>query len=1647
MRSTPLSSTRSPIAATEKLRNDYTRYLNTIYAFDAPALREEFARALREPDFLVKGPILEASAPFQTGRSIAGLVQDGVLCRGFDALCSTALPADRPLYLHQDRAVEKLARGGRNVVVATGTGSGKTEAFLIPILDHLLRQEAAGVLGPGVRALLLYPMNALANDQLRRLRALLGRYPAITFGRYTGETREKQREAEAQFREEFPEEPLIPNELLSREALRGTPPHLLITNYAMLEYLLLRPADSPFFDGPAARFWRFIVLDEAHVYDGAAGIEVAMLLRRLKDRVAASEPGRLQCVATSATLGQGRQDAPQVAEFARQLFGEPFAWEEDDPSQQDVVLGARQDLGALREPWGAGSAVLYNALVGCIGQEPSDARALAEEARAHGVPEREVAEALARAERAPHDERAHVFLYALLEGDARLHALREALGQPQELTRLAEDGTVGLAEPQAIVDLVRLAAAARARDEDLPLLPARYHVFARALEGAFICLNEDHPAHREEGKPRLFLHRHRECPHCGAPSFEVASCVRCGATYIIGSRVPSTEGLVGIVLSHPQMGDEAALSGVACYLLDREAPPADEDEAASFGEEIDDPTVGLKAWTVCLRCGAIAPREEPRLCGCPPGTAHATLHEVEEAPNERRRRQRCVCCGARNPNGTVFRMLTGRDAPVSVLATSLYQTLPPAPDAEEGTSGQGRKLLSFADSRQDAAFFAPYLEHTYGRILERRMLMGALDADGNARSGCLRLDDLAPRLLSRAEEAGLFGPRASYDERHRTVRTWLMRELVSTAYRIGPEGLGLLHFRPVRPPRYAPPAVLLEPPWNLSPEEAWTVLQVLLDTLRRQGAVTFPEGVEPRDDAFKPRNVAVYVGEVANPNERVLGWMPKRGSNGRLSYLVRLLVAAGLAEPAARDEAERALQALWPYLVAPRSPWRAYVEPANLRRAGTCYRLRHELWEWVPVETTGLPVYRCDGCGNVIYSSLRGICPTYNCRGTLRLLGDAEAEWRDNHYRHLYRALAPVGLAAEEHTAQWRPDKAGKVQDRFVRGEVNVLSCSTTFELGVDVGTLQAVLMRNVPPSAANYVQRAGRAGRRTDSVALVLTFAQRRSHDLSHYRDPSRLVGGRVPPPRVHLENERIVRRHAHSVLLAAFFRWALEAHGRRLGTVGAFFERPEGQPSGTDLLREYAAGRPAEVLAAMRRIVPEALQGPLEMATWGWLRRPPEAEDKGLLDHADLVEAEVQDDLAFYAEQKAQEFARNHFSLAEYYHKVAATIRGRDLLGFLASRNVLPKYGFPTDVVALRTDHVNQSGALDLDLQRDLRMAVAEYAPGSSVVAAKHVWQSRGLHVLPGKSWQSVSFAVCPDCQRFHRWTAEEIRFCQACGASLRGGRGPKRRGTFLKPEFGFVAGRDVQPTGEERPERLYASQVYFAEYAEGPASDAYDRVEPLSRDGREVRYHYSRYGRLIVVNTGRGNGFRVCTRCGWAEPAGWAPSRRNDSHEHPRTGRPCGGRIEPYHLGHDFLTDVLELRFSAPLGVPAGAEDLWESVLAALLEGASWALDIPRDDLGGTLYPYWREAPPGLVLYDNVPGGAGYVRHVADHLETVVRAAHRVAADCTCGEETSCYECLRSYYNQRVHDRLQRSLATKLLGLFLTDEHGSEGPASGE
>lgn len=216
-----------PIRTAAGLEEAYRTYLASTLRFGHPELQKQFKEQMLDKGFLSKGPLLEATPPYLLGAAVQDLVAEGVLSSGLLRL-GPELPSARPLYTHQEAAI-RGASAGRNQVIVTGTGSGKTECFLIPVLDHLFRQLEAGQLSSGVRALVLYPMNALANDQLKRMRDLLADVPEITFGRYTGETEETRAKARAQWSKQHPGSQPLPNEILSREEIRQSPPHILLT--------------------------------------------------------------------------------------------------------------------------------------------------------------------------------------------------------------------------------------------------------------------------------------------------------------------------------------------------------------------------------------------------------------------------------------------------------------------------------------------------------------------------------------------------------------------------------------------------------------------------------------------------------------------------------------------------------------------------------------------------------------------------------------------------------------------------------------------------------------------------------------------------------------------------------------------------------------------------------------------------------------------------------------------------------------------------------------------------------------------------------------------------------------------------------------------------------------------------------------------------------------------------------------------------------------------------------------------------------------------------------------------------------------------------------------------------------------------------
>ncbi|MCY4371814.1 MAG: DEAD/DEAH box helicase [bacterium] len=1591
----------NPLAASKQIGDSYKRYLRSRHAPRDPQLRDEFYHALDAGFPLVRGPLLQAAAPYETVGTLEGLIDDGFLSEGLRDLPASAFPLGRPLYHHQAEAIRKLVEG-RNLIVATGTGSGKTECFLFPILSHLLNERTAGTLAtPGVRALLLYPMNALANDQMKRVRDIIDAFPDITFGRFIGATPNSYRDALGVYQHRFGSDPL-PNELISREQIRDRPPHILLTNYAMLEYLLLRPADTKLFDGPTGRHWRFVVLDEVHVYNGARGAEIAMLLRRVRDRVNMSEPGRIQFVGTSATLGS-EEEYPDLAQYGCDLFDETVEYEAHVPARQDIVAPVRRPLVQTTAIWEADATTL-DAMSRLLTSGDTVPESLVAELAAMGAP-------TSGSSRCP-------FTYFGQVLATERHVVN--------LQYLLERGSVGLSEAAEVVfgersvaaltDLVEACSRAKAPHTDSPVIPVRYHFLVRALEGAFICKSPCHPP----GRPRLRLQRHRKCPDCATKSidsrvFESGVCTKCGATYLVGSR-NEADGHVFVRSAQPFD------TNLTYLLLDKQVTLDDEDEEAIVGDDLIAAKIDNRV--LCTMCGSLTEGSEPS-CDCDAGAQ--TQVTVAHPSKRGEPLRRCLACSGRTNGPIVLRFLTGQDAPVSVIATALYQSLPPSSNPETATKiGEGRKLLSFSDSRQDAAFFAPYLDRTYSRAVERRLIWAALKRLSDSRP---RFEDLVIPIRKAAEQALVLDEDAGAMQNSNRVRTWLMREVLAVDRRQSLDGVGLAEITFALPKGLTPVPALLE--LGFTPDETLDLARVLLETLRIQAAVHLPDGVDITDPTFAPRNVVTRVRlEQSAPN--ILAWLPGRGLNRRLDYLSKVLTRRDISK-----DAPELLKQMWQrWIAASRSPWGKVLTSVNDRRHGVLFALDPE-WVTMRLATREAPAFRCTSCRQIWWRSVSGVCPTYTCEGTLKPI-TARTRQRDEHYLHLYTTLDPVGLRVEEHTGQLHADYAGRLQQEFLDGDINALSCSTTFELGVDVGEVQAVLMRNVPPSPANYVQRAGRAGRRSGSSALAVTFAQRRSHDIHYFDNPRALVDGHVATPIVSLTNPQIVRRHIHAAAFAAFEREHVDSGGDWHRTVASFFtDRAAEGSAPVDRFIEWLRSHPTELGAAVRRITPPELAAELGVGHWLWveaLAEESESEHYGWLKRAqnevgfDLDELnddldEVSERIAEYRRKGSNQRASNLAGYQRALFGVKRTLEERQLIQFLAQRVVLPKYGFPVDVVSLDIWKQGDPGASRLNLSRDLRIGITDYAPGSRIVADKKLWEPVGFRIPAGKALLDYVWAICGNCGAFRARRGTDPAGCDVCSSRI-----TEQSRPFVIPMFGFIGTLSEQKPGEARPPKAGYSAFHFNDYAN--TTPDYQHL-PIGEKTISIRS--SRQGQITVLNKGpRGRGFQICKTCGHAEPAPTSRTRTAKKRvPHTRPGRKskCGTMLSSRHLGHQYLTDVVEIGLPVPM-----TDREARSTLYALL-AATHPIGIIRNDVNGTLRSAGPNQTPSIVIFDTVPGGAGHTRRIIDRFPDLLKAASDVVAKCECGADSSCYGCLRSYDNAAYHDALVRGDALTVINQVLT------------
>ena len=1589
-------------------------------------------------------------------------------------------PKDRHPYKHQVDAWKALKQEpARSVIVSTGTASGKTECFLMPILDDLVREFDREQKKPlvGVRALFLYPLNALINSQQERLSAwTAGLEDGVRFCLYNGATPDQVKQHEQQFQ---------PEQVLSRKLLRSSPPPILVTNSTMLEYMLVRKVDAPIIQHSQGKL-RWIVLDEAHTYLGSNAAEISLLLRRVMLAFGA-DPKTVRFVATSATIGSGKESEAALQEFLADLAG-------IDVNHVTVVSGRRMTPD-----------LKFN------GKDLP-------------VPTIEELDQLQDYES----------LRTRLERVPQIRKLRKTLSAtPLMLDEIVAqlDVTIDLKSCVQLLDACSETPPDKTKYSQ-PLLPLRGNFFLRTQPGIWACCNADCDGKTGQLKGDswpfgavYFTHR-QKCGHCKALVFEVVTCSDCGEVYL-GAQEDVRNCLHSHAWDHRDVNDELQFE-----------IEEDDGEVAAEGEE----TINAAIDPSLLEKRLICSRPANELCDAPV-TYDLRTGECNSQGSPLvfggsvDLHLRCVSCGAKSSTSwEQFRpMRMGAQFYLGVAVPTLLTQTPPMKNGKELRPFDGRQMITFTDSRQGTARFAVRTqleaERNFVRSFVYHKLWSNTEAVDPSKLEVLR-EQVAelkkmPMLKATYEqearrleelERGASIPSASIKWREMIeelskqppLQFWLpeatrlrYRNAIAVSAQIAEMFILREFFR--RPKRQNSLETLglasLDFPqlrsadspkdWQVRKQtpSAWhDFLKLCVDFAVRGNAC-----VSVRTDRecdflrwigirIRPRHLVPSDQEIVT--RRCVQWPTLRGRRGRSHRLITMLqVALGLnlRDPDHVNLMESLL----------REAWRQIISAGIMNADTTGYQLKLELAEIRLVSTA----FKCPITQRLLDTTLCGVSPYHDARTWLSL-GPAKAvemprlpfpfrrsrtgetvtfqqisNWlesddsvrssrADGVWTEFSDRIAEQAQFFEtaEHSGQMSKSRLIELEKRFRAGKTNLLSCSTTMEMGIDIGGLTAIAMNNAPPGPANWLQRAGRAGRRDIARASTLTLCQSQPHGQAVFANPQWPFTTPIHVPKVSLNSIRIVQRHVQAFLLSQFL--ASQSDNATTLHNKWFFVPEDGAKSRCDVFLSWLMTvaessidienginrlitRSALQTSSKRRLLDETQRSMVEISSLWMTER--EALLSELAVMGDLPEAERK----ILPEQKAVKHQLKRHD-EEY------------LLRELAAGGFLPSHGFPLYVLPFVNTSVEQMQAEKEQLlddrddsrfqlrsypSRELATAIREYAPGNSVVIDGLTYTSQGLTL----HWQ-----LPPKDEGFQESQAiRNVWQCNQCGAF---GTSPKRQAHCDSPECrsdDIESWEFIQPSGfavdirTGGPNSLESESVYVP--ATKPLLSCDQGAWTPMPNPVLGKFRFDQNGSIFHHSTGaNGHGYAVCLRCGRAAsevgPASQellAPFAKDGPHARLRTGRKedntheCPGSDGQFSvkrnlwLAGEISTDVLQLRLQHP--VPGKAlipKNVAVSLAVAFRLALSrclgveqreigWAVQVSRD--GG-------KAARDIFLYDSAAGGAGYVSTSAGLIQDVIRDAQLLLKSCSC--DSACHSCLLDFDTQRHAEDLDRIAALEWL-----------------
>ncbi|MFE0641525.1 DEAD/DEAH box helicase [Streptomyces sp. NPDC058877] len=1758
-----------PTLAADQVRASLSQYLATTYALADESTRRALEGFLGDAeDGIFRGPYLRVRTPFRTAV-------------GEDWKRHLTWHPDLTPYRHQERAWERLSTlhgPARPTLVTTGTGSGKTESFLVPVLDHCLRAREAG--REGVKAILLYPMNALATDQAHRIGKRLDdpkdtrlRDAGVRAALYIGDKPSQ----------EFKQ--ANPAITVDRDEIRRTRPDILITNYKMLDLLLQRPEDQRLWqDSPLA----YVVLDEFHTYDGAQGTDVAMLLRRLGSVTGLAEPGRplgpVCPVATSATLGEsgpddsgsaaarrGEAGRPGMLEVAEQVFGVPFPPDavigEDRRSARDFTgesdfslpFPSPQEVDALGDPTRDSSVMddLVAAFTGLSGSTPEELGAVL---RRH---------------------RLTAAVLEILDGTPKtLAEITEVLPRYAYHWGMAVQQRPGLAARALARYLALLSYARDPEHPGRPLLSVEIHHWVRSVSRVLRGISAARAEFRwddERVTSGGALARAgrtpdaRPSPYDGEGPAEPRAVAELGAVPADDSAPPPAQVFLPAVFCR-----ECGRSGWAAYSPEVDpthldlnatkirrasvgrdkrrvrnmiaATPREVHEAA-FAAGPDRRRGGPAVMVLEGADGRLRPLS-PETDFLPPADGEGArrpvpLHNaafVHADLDGDRAAERDQCPACRTFNSIRY-LGTGLAALAAAAVTQLFT----GGELDENL-GEDKTLL-FNDSVQDAAHRAGYVASRSYTFSLRALLASRISEDEPVALNDLAADLIADVVDSKAVQAAVIPPDLHLvrgvdtllSGRSRGSRaTWELiaqRLAFATVMEFGlrsRQGRTLELTRTVAAdvPLVDPDAVadlvhelLLTTPGEIAlpdgsapgPDRYTGFVRGLLERMRIRGAVRHA-WLDPWLAQAGVRRWAIWGGrETGMPAfprgvsaPAFLLGTPKQGSEdfdvltGRLGWYQDWAVRAlGLRPEAAGVFLTRLLPALAETdVVSARTALDGATRVYGLQPGHIQVRVLAD--DTLPDATAHCP--RCFW-EQTIHPDLADQwhgqpCPRYRCGGTLGTGRDLDSglrqrDFTDDFYRRMYREAGVFTINTAEHTGTLSRAKREAVEKAFREGtrvhyaNPQVLSCTPTLELGIDIGDLSAVVLASLPKGPANYIQRVGRAGRSTGN-AYLLTMVDRGPRDRYYLEEPRLMIAGEVLPPGCYLSAAEILRRQylAHLLDLAGAGR--LQAPdgtplrplpGRATELFGASAWQAEFAEAALaagerlvhgflDLFPDYDERRGTGVSPQARAALvtyatdpgEDGLGAALDSARRRWedrraeLQRRTEAIDRA---HGLLVVGDPDH------ERQGRELRAERRDVARVSREISRTTAH----GALVDLGLLPNYSLidsTTELEATLTwtekaaDESRTNHSKTLRHSRPARLALSEFAPGNHYYVQGYKHRVTGLDIgSPGRpAW--LWWRVCPDCGHVRTHRAEQDASpCLRCRSAAIGDIGCLHK--VLVPRR--VTSRDerddvrVRDDSDERERRHYT-------VVPAVDIDAHDIEQAWKHEHATFGWEFTRQAWIRHINVGatrvdggtdsafagqevRLNPFWVCDACGFADPDGGpAAHDATDTAAHARYHRPwCprrrGGaeaarRGERVLLAHELRTDALRVLIPA---VTAHTKERLASFKALLLAGIARSYGGDPDHLAvvtDSMPEEGGESPLRrhfLVLYDTLPGGTGYLHRLAgrDGLRGVLDDARQVIETCVCVGQgrPACHRCLLRHVTDGEYELVSREHALDMLG----------------